>query len=279
MMMLASDRELATRLELLYADESRRYAEAWSWLDPSLRASSLPVAGGWCTFTGADSPLTQAVGLGTQGEVTAAQLDALEDFFFRRGASARVAVCPLAHPSLLQGLAGRGYVPWEFEHVVVRDLGAGSLGVPAASSCVARRVEPDDSETWARVVAQGFAEGQEPDRNGVLLARVSLLVEGMRCYLAWECEAPVAGGAMVVRGDLALLTGDATLPAARGHGAQTQLIHQRVREATAGGCRLVTAGVAPGGRSHRNFERQGFLVAYTRITVGRNAPSGYAPAR
>lgn len=278
-MMLASNSEVATRLELLQADENRRFAEAWSWLDPSTRASSLPVAGGWCTYAGPDSPLTLAVGLGTQGEVTATHLDALEDFFFRRGAPARVAVSPLAHPSLVQGLACRGYVPLEFEHVVVRDLSAGQLGSSAPSSCVVRRVEPGDGERWAQVVARGFAEGEEPDRLGLLLARVSLLVEDMRCYLAGEGGEPVAGGAMVVRGDLAYLLGDATLPASRGRGAQSALIHHRVGEATGESCRLMAAAVVPGGGSHRNFERCGFLVAYTRITVGRNAPSGYTPAR
>ncbi len=278
-MLLSSNRELATRLELLQADENRRYAEAWSWLDPSARASSLPLAGGWCTFTGADSPITLAVGLGAQAEVTAAHLDALEDFFFQRGAPARVSVCPLAHPSLLQGLAGRGYVPWEFEHVVIRDLSVSPLGSPATSLCVVRRVGSGDDETWADVVARGFAEGEEPDRLGLLLARSSLLVEGTRRYLAWEGAVPVAGGALVVRGDLAYLVGDATLPASRGRGAQSALVHQRMREATAEGCRLINACVVPGSGSHRNLERYGFLVAYTRITVGRNAPSGYTPAR
>lgn len=278
MMMLVSNREVAARLELLAADENRRCVEAWSWLDPSARASSLPVAGGWCTYAGADSPLTQAVGLGMQSEVTAAHLDAMEDFFFRRGAPTRVALCPLAHSSLARGLAQRGYVPGEFEHVLARDLRVAPSGPPASVSFEVSKVGAGEYERWAEVVARGFAEGREPDRAGLLLARMLLLVEGTRCYLAREGDVPVAGGALVVRGDLAYLFGDATLPSARARGAQSQLIRQRMRDATTDGCRLITAAVAPGSGSHRNFDRHGFLVAYTRMTVGRNASPGYTPA-
>lgn len=292
-MILVSSHDVAARLESFEAGENRRYAEAWSWLDPSSRASSLPVAGGWCVFTGPDSPMTQAVGLGMLGEVTAAHLDALEDFFFRRGAAASVGICPLAHPSLAGGLAARGYTPRGFEQVMVREVDAegapggalaveperaGAWGTGEGSRVEVRPVTGAEGELWARVVARGFADGRDPGRMELLLARLSLLIEGTRCYLVWLGEEPVAGGAMVVRDDVAHLLGDVTLPAHRGRGAQSELVRHRVREAALAGCRLITAGVRPGGGSQRNFERHGFLVAYTRLTVGRNAPSGYTPA-
>jgi len=48
-------------------------------------------------------------------------------------------------------------------------------------------------------------------------------------------------------------------------GAHAALIRARLAEAAARGCDLITAGTQPGSTSQRDYERQGFLVAYTKI--------------
>ena len=86
---------------------------------------SEPIAGGWMTFVGAGSWANQACGLGFDGEVTEEQLDRLVDFYVSRGVEPRIEVCPFACPSLIDGLARRGFELREFENVFARQLDSG----------------------------------------------------------------------------------------------------------------------------------------------------------
>jgi len=124
----------------------------------------------------------------------------------------------------------------------------------------------------AEVVATGFTEGSDPGRIGLLLALANATTPGARTYLATVDGEPAAGAAVSVRGEQAFLVGDATLPGFRGRGLQSALLRSRLRAAEAAGCRMAVAGVSPGGASHRNFERHGFLVAYTSITLIKHPP-------
>jgi len=45
------------------------------------------------------------------------------------------------------------------------------------------------------------------------------------------------------------------------------LIAARLNEAIAQGCDLATASTLPGGVSQRNYERAGFEVVYTKLTL------------
>jgi GNAT superfamily N-acetyltransferase len=76
---------------------------------------------------------------------------------------------------------------------------------------------------------------------------------------------------MSIRGGVALLFGDATLPEARGRGVQQALIGHRLRLASEAGCEWAMASVLPGSGSHRNYERMGFGLAYMRVNVMREA--------
>src|SRR5262249_21798910 len=70
-------------------------------------------------------------------------------------------------------------------------------------------------------------------------------------------------------GDIAGFANDATLPSARGRGAQTAMIHHRLRYIAAGNFACVAAEVAAGSTSERNYLRSGFDVCYTRSHFAR----------
>jgi ribosomal protein S18 acetylase RimI-like enzyme len=55
----------------------------------------------------------------------------------------------------------------------------------------------------------------------------------------------------------------------RGAGLQDALIRERLRTAVAEACDLATASTIPGGVSQRNYERNGFRVAYTKTILVR----------
>jgi GNAT superfamily N-acetyltransferase len=84
-------------------------------------------------------------------------------------------------------------------------------------------------------------------------------------FMAFEGNTPIATGSLSVHGDVAILAGASTVPAARGRGAQRKLLEVRLAFAASLGCTLATMGALPGSRSQRNAEQSGFRIAYTRI--------------
>jgi hypothetical protein len=70
---------------------------------------------------------------------------------------------------------------------------------------------------------------------------------------------------VVVSDGIGYLANAATLPAGRQQGAQQALIHRRLRDAAASGCELFLTMATPGSVSHRNLERAGLGVAYTKV--------------
>ena len=80
----------------------------------------------------------------------------------------------------------------------------------------------------------------------------------------------VACGQSVAYDDVVIFGNDGTLPEARRRGWQTALIEERLQALPSG--RIVTAEVAPGSGSERNYLRCGFHVAYTRAHYSRGLP-------
>ncbi len=80
---------------------------------------------------------------------------------------------------------------------------------------------------------------------------------------------PIGTGALTIAGDVALLAGASTIPAARRQGAQLALLEERLRYAAAQGCTVAMMVAQPGSGSQRNAERHGFRIAYTRTKWSR----------
>jgi GNAT superfamily N-acetyltransferase len=256
--MLHADLELARRLE------SAEAAIARACIEGRPETAILETAGGLALFGGAESPLTQAIGLGLEGPVPLAEIDRLESFFRSRGARVSIDLCPLAAPGLLEQLAARGYRPAEFNNVLIRRL-ADTEFQPALH---ARRILPDEAELWCRTVGLGFFEQPELSEEEMEIGRAVCSIPAAHCYLAFtEDGEPCAGGAMMAGHGLAILFADSTAARYRRRGFHRELIAVRLREARTQGCDLAAASVSPGSASQRNYERAGFQVAYTKVLL------------
>jgi GNAT superfamily N-acetyltransferase len=100
--------------------------------------------------------------------------------------------------------------------------------------------------------------------------------DGWRCYVARVDDETQACAAMLIQGDVAEFGIAATLEPARGRGCQRALLHRRILDAAAAGCR--TLFVETGERipdrpsaSYRNILRAGFEEAYPRPNWVRSA--------
>jgi GNAT superfamily N-acetyltransferase len=267
--MMFADLALARRVEAAQARAGMDYARALARRKPHGGATWESLAGGCAVFAGVDSPLTQAAGMGLSGPVAEAELERLDRFFHGRGAAARVELCPLADPSLLDGLGRRGYRPVEFENVLVLPLGLGQVPPPARPGIDVRRADPTEAEVWAETVAPGFFE---PD---LLTPEVREMFTTLfhtahaTGLLAWVDGQPAGGGAVMIHEGVATLCGASTRPDFRNRGVHAALRDARLAMAEASGCDLAVINVLPGSPTQRNAERRGFRVAYTRVVLVR----------
>jgi ribosomal protein S18 acetylase RimI-like enzyme len=229
-------------------------------------ARILDVAGGVAAFLGPGSPLTHALALGLHGPVADDDLAAVEDFFASCGAESQLVLCPLADPSLLEAAMARGYRVREVENVLVRRLAAADAGLTSAWPVQAC----EEAGGWAGLVARGFGEGEvsEPalEVGRQLFDQVRSAGEAL---VALQDGAPAAAAAWFAADGVAYLLADATPPEARGRGGQQALIRARLARAQGAGCDLATATTAPGSGSQANYERIGFQVAYSRLSVAK----------
>lgn len=270
---LSADLSLAQRFERAEADACRRYVEARARVQPEVAASWIEVGGTYAMFDGVDSPLTQTFGLGLFAPTSAEHLELLERFFVERGAMTYHEVSPLADRAL-GALHARGYEPFESSNVLYQPLflhqpflgpGGRQVSTKVSPALQVRLTDPSEQEAWARAAAAGWSDTPELQAFMLGFGRVTASAEGMSSFVAEVDGRVIATAAMMQHQGVALLAGASTIPSARGQGAQNALLNARLQAAIELGCDVAMIVTAPGSRSQRNAERNGFRVAYTRL--------------
>jgi GNAT superfamily N-acetyltransferase len=247
--------EMLRRAELA---GTRQGVETVRRLFPEVGAESIEVAGGFARFTGVDSPLSQAVGVGVCVPAGDADVATITEFYESHGATPRVFVTPFADASLGAALAAAGYVPAEYENVLAsRDLDTHALYDERVR--VAANVEE-----WAHASARGFVEREAPAPGDEAIALVLASSEGVVPLEVREHETIVATCAMDVREGCSAFFAGSTLPSHRRRGWHRTMIRDRIARAREAGATLLRATAKPGSISERNFQRCGLLTLYTR---------------
>ncbi len=248
----------------MFADTSlARRIEAAEALNAAGSGESIATCGGFASFAGVGSPLTHAIGLGMNGPITTDDFDGMEEFYRSRGASVNLDFCPHADASLMELTGARGYRIVESNNALVGP-------VIGSDDSRVRRAEPDEIELWNMTVLRGFFPIGTPSASDLDIGRLLLKLDDATGWFAFDEGVPGAGGAMNVRGKLALLFADATLENHRGKSLHLALIRARLKHAAEKGCDLATASTVPGSISQRNYERAGFRVAYTKLNLQRD---------
>ena len=259
-----ADIQLARRLERSEAQGNIDFIEARDEAFPDYGAKWIEIAGTFAMFDGVASPLTQTFGLGMSQPITADDLDKLEAFFLMREADVFHEVCPLADPSAFKLLNERGYRPIEFSNVLYRPISPElRLHVRFNGALKIRVLEKHEADLWARTAFEGWREYAEVRDFMRELGQVTAHSRAIS-FLAELKSDPIGTGALTIAGDVALLAGASTVPAARRRGVQLALLETRLRYAAERGCTVAMMVAHPGSSSQRNAERHGFRIAYTR---------------
>jgi len=262
------DMELAREIELAECEAAVTCARMMKAMQAESVSAVETIAGGYAVYCGANSPVTQAVGLGLNGPVSREEFDRLEQFYFSRNEAVRVETCPMADATLLEHYKERGYHVSEFTNVMVRGI-AEDERWKAVEGVEVRQVGPGEIDLWTLTVAQGFAEHFPVTAEILEVMKLFAMGKNSECYLA-RVDGRVAGGAtLALREKVAGLFGASTLPDFRRRGVQTALLRARLRRAAEAGCSMGVSMAQPGSVSQRNIVRQGFRVLYTRVKFER----------
>jgi len=251
-----------------------------------LARESRPLAEGWLAFAGRGAYVNKACGFGLERPLTEAEMDELVAFFTTRGAEPRVELSPFVSPSLLEGLARRGFVLLRFANVLVRKLPENDtpramlpLGWP--EGVTVERVDPQDDAAvreYVELAESGFLQDGEPLPPEFLEIGIKAVRRPVQDAFVARLgrEAIGAGGCESSRGSTALF-GTSVKPAWRGRGVQQALIAARLERGRERGSQLAYIISGPGIPTERNAARLGFEMAYSRVTLVKHG-EGLTPS-
>jgi len=251
---------LALRLESASAALARWSAEIHPSLFPESAATSIPCGSGTACFLDESSPLTQIKGAGMISPTFEADIATAEAFYEERMAPVTFILCPFADAAIFTYLSRRGYEIGSFENALFRPLSAADIVPPDPDITSA-----ENSEEWARTVGESFFDVVTP--AGLQLGRTLYHLPQTQNLLIRHGETALAGAQLGFHEGLALFQCDGTIRRYRRVGLQAKLIQDRLSRAAQAGCDMATADTEPGSASQRNYEKLGFRVAYTRVTL------------
>jgi GNAT superfamily N-acetyltransferase len=275
------DLNLVRRMEMAEARIGESLVASMQERMPEFPAASERIAGGIAAFTGVDSPISQVIAAGLDGDVTEAELNRLEGFFKTRGAPAILELSSFAAPSFVEMLNRRRYTIVEFSHVLLRKCERSEefstppheIAIREVRAGVRADVRADvpveDAKLYTDTVAKGFAELLAPTQELLDVVEGFCYDPHGQCFLAAISGEAVGGGAAALFDGIGTLGGASVLPEFRGRGVQAALIAARVKWLAKQGCEWFVTVTQPGSASHRNMERFGFRLAYTRTKVIR----------
>lgn len=258
---------LAARLEDAQAWRAVHYAQASQRRSGKAPGELLTVAGAPVIYGGEGLPINRAIGLGMHGPVTEQDIETIEGFYQARRSDTVIDLCPLADPSLLRLLQGRGYSVRNWMSMLFLPLPSAPVEVNPALRVT--RATPEQAELWLATSARGFDERDAVDPATLRMLTPNFYAANAHCYFAWLGDTPIGTGGMYLHNGVAELGGASTLVPYRQQGAQTALIQQRLSDAHALGCDLAAVLTIPGSASQRNLQRKGFQLAYTRAIFVR----------
>jgi hypothetical protein len=175
---------------------------------------------------------------------------------------------------LADSLAAAGFVQREFVDLLWAPEGVMHADLDDLAHIEVIHVEPGtvDADDFGRVLLAGHeVEDSSVEHHAALAAMAA--VEGRSCYLASIDTVPVGAAILTVLDGVGYLTNASTVPDARQRGAQQALIAHRIADAEVAGCDVLAGLANPFLSSHRNMERAGLAVAYTKVSWTRRPGS------
>ena len=213
----------------------------------------------------------KALGFGVTEPFTEDVARDVVDRYRRAGAPAGVLqLAPAALPEDWEDVSGRlGIVAGNVWAKLLRP--ADEPPAPAHSDLEVGPLDPGEAEAWARLFARGFGMPEHPSLLAMFAEGASSgQRSGFRPFGAHDGTRLVAAAQLFVHDGLGAFCGAATDEDARGRGAQSAFMQQRVEAAHAAGCTWLSSETWQESDGHHNpslhnMERAGFVQVYDRV--------------
>ncbi|MDI2585770.1 GNAT family N-acetyltransferase [Psychrobacillus sp. NEAU-3TGS] len=191
-------------------------------------------------------------------------LEDIIDFYEIHAINFRFEITPMnSSESLFRALTNKGYYHSGFHASFIGDSmeEKGEIYQPDIEVCHLNR---EDFDLFASIYVNGFGlpsfiQNSIKQNNEVLFD-----VPGWKFYVAYVKGMPAGIAVLFVQDERATLAAAATLPEYRGRGVQSTLIQKRIQVAFEKGAKYITSEATFGSASHRNMERAGLKLAYTK---------------
>lgn len=167
---------------------------------------------------------------------------------------------------LAMALMGAGMAQQEFGAANYR-LPAPDLQASPADSEV-DEIRPEDFDTFLETFLTGFEFPQEMHPAAKRNMQHWIEQPNWRLYLARMSGQPAAAAVLSHFDGIAYLAAASTIPRFRNKGCQLALIARRIADADLLGSRLIAGQCGFGSSSHRNMQRAGMELAYTKAIWG-----------
>lgn len=259
------DLDLVRRVEHSAALLALAQARALAAASPSTGSTAELLDGGALVAFGPGRYVNRAIGAGLGNAPPAEVVRAITSFYSDRGMAASLEVCPWVEPAFLAALGADGYLLERFRNVYAHDL----TTLPAEPTAQIASLDATTSADRKQILAGEAPAGSEARRISDEFCDALTLLDDKHDLLALVDGTPAACGSLSVVGGVGWLGGAATLPAQRGKGLQTALVHRRLRLAADAGCTLAAATALPDGQSARNLERLGFTLLYSQAVLSK----------
>ncbi|TWT07692.1 GNAT family N-acetyltransferase [Planococcus sp. CPCC 101016] len=214
-----------------------------------------------------------SVGFGLKEEVSSSDIKLIENFVLNKN----ILPCPRVHfevtpysdPLFLTIIQEKGYTLDHFLSVWVLDLEAWAPTDTSFKSDEVSiiRVATNQAYEWAKTVASGIAEDNTATEDSIESIRCFFNVPDTEAFLLKDNDQSVAGGFLMLNGQLGELFLTSTIHSHRGMGYQNLLIEERIKYAKSRGCTYLTVTTKPNNTSARNMERNGFKLGYNKAIM------------
>lgn len=196
---------------------------------------------------------------------SAKYLDDIVEFFRMYDLSFRFEIMPgNLNSSLASHLHKLGYCQMGFNTAVYGEPSLKPNILPTAEVNV-REVDSAETDLFLDLYQDGFGLSRldSLERSSVR-AWLERVKPNLHLCIARVNGAPAGIGLLYMKDGVGLLADAATLPEFRGKGCHAALLHHRITYAAKSNCDLLTSFIEFGSASHRNLERAGLRVAYTK---------------
>jgi GNAT superfamily N-acetyltransferase len=255
-----ADLPLALRLEQAAAAVAQWSVTTHARLYPQSAAAWIPCGSGTAGFLDETSPLTQVKGAGMVAPTFESDLDQVEAFYEERMAPVTFVLSPFADAAIFTYLSRRGYEIGAFENTLFRPLSAADILDADPDVALAA-----DADEWAQPLGEAFFDVVTP--AALELCRTLHALPHTQSFVIRHDGQTLAGAQLCLHEGLALFQCDGTIRRYRRAGLQSKLIRERLSLAARAGCDVATADTEPGSASQRNYEKLGFRLAYTKVTL------------